>query len=399
MPRIEEVSEEERALVLASGYFDGEWYLSHNADVAAAGVDPLEHFLHYGCVELRDPGPKFSTSWYVEAVPELRGEPVNPLVHFLTEGRAMGIPACPSEHALDASESDLEGGGGVAESPGLELEPAAGPRGTNLGPRLLGAEPPLVVVYQMGRVASKSVWLSLTYWFRTHGYRTKVYHVHRLTKFEEARRLAYLTLADPEPALKDIAASMRVEGELESYRDVVWPVISLVRDPFARALSEFVFNLETRIPGYEGKLRSGVLSVEDVKQTFVEAYSKPLPDWFAEELQPALGIAVYDGEATNHPGAVEYPPSERARLLVARVEDLDRGATDAIARFLDIHDFRMFNFNTSASAPHGWLYSALKGLAYPADFVDHIYDVRWVRHFYSPEEIENFKAKWTSGQG
>jgi GT2 family glycosyltransferase len=39
----------------SSGYFDAEWYVEHYKDVAAAGIDPLEHFLTYGLKEGRKP--------------------------------------------------------------------------------------------------------------------------------------------------------------------------------------------------------------------------------------------------------------------------------------------------------------------------------------------------------
>jgi GT2 family glycosyltransferase len=39
----------------SSGYFDAEWYVKSYKDVADAGIDPLEHFLHYGLKEGRKP--------------------------------------------------------------------------------------------------------------------------------------------------------------------------------------------------------------------------------------------------------------------------------------------------------------------------------------------------------
>ena len=41
-------------------WFDVRWYLAENPDVAAAGVDPYEHYLAYGAAEARTPRPDAS---------------------------------------------------------------------------------------------------------------------------------------------------------------------------------------------------------------------------------------------------------------------------------------------------------------------------------------------------
>ena len=71
-------------LVKNSGFMDEQWYLSHNPDVAAAKMDPLWHFIKYGGLEGRDPGPKFSISAYLDVVFEdIKQAKINPLVHYL----------------------------------------------------------------------------------------------------------------------------------------------------------------------------------------------------------------------------------------------------------------------------------------------------------------------------
>lgn len=64
--------------------FDRAWYLSQNPDVAAAGIDPLKHYLEHGVVEDRDPNPYFSAVWYRAHAPEPLGDvPAYP--HFLAD--------------------------------------------------------------------------------------------------------------------------------------------------------------------------------------------------------------------------------------------------------------------------------------------------------------------------
>ncbi|MCJ2027831.1 glycosyltransferase [Methylobacterium sp. J-043] len=42
-------------------YFDKEFYLSHNLDVAQDGIDPFLHYIEFGQYESRDPSPNFDT--------------------------------------------------------------------------------------------------------------------------------------------------------------------------------------------------------------------------------------------------------------------------------------------------------------------------------------------------
>lgn len=79
-----------RELVLASGFLDRGWYLRKYRDVAAAGLDPLDHFVEYGSPELRDPGPQFEAKWYLDEHPEVEESGLEPIYHYIEIGRAHG---------------------------------------------------------------------------------------------------------------------------------------------------------------------------------------------------------------------------------------------------------------------------------------------------------------------
>ncbi|MDH2310399.1 rhamnan synthesis F family protein [Methylobacterium brachiatum] len=139
--------QEGAALGLSPGpLFDGPWYLAHNPDVAAAGLNPLVHFIDYGRAEGRracpvaapelvariaasnlfnaewyratqardvgpdqaarhylqegaarglSPGPLFDGPWYLRSNADVAAAGLNPLLHYLDSGRAEGRPICP----------------------------------------------------------------------------------------------------------------------------------------------------------------------------------------------------------------------------------------------------------------------------------------------------------------
>ena len=60
--------------------FDPAFYLAHNPDVAASGIDPYQHFMAYGWTEGRDPNALFSIAYYNATYRDAAGQ--NPLTDF-----------------------------------------------------------------------------------------------------------------------------------------------------------------------------------------------------------------------------------------------------------------------------------------------------------------------------
>ncbi|WP_373190525.1 hypothetical protein [Halomonas sp.] len=71
-------------------WFDVDWYLSQNTDVANAGINPVEHYSRYGWKEGRDPSAEFDTDAYLTANPDVEAVGINPLEHWLQYGQAEG---------------------------------------------------------------------------------------------------------------------------------------------------------------------------------------------------------------------------------------------------------------------------------------------------------------------
>jgi hypothetical protein len=68
--------------------FDPAFYLRKYPDVAAAGINPLFHYLKYGAKELRQPHPLFDPVFYLNRNPDVRGTGINPLIHYILHGAA-----------------------------------------------------------------------------------------------------------------------------------------------------------------------------------------------------------------------------------------------------------------------------------------------------------------------
>jgi hypothetical protein len=82
--------------------FDRDFYLQKYPDVAAAGVNPLRHYLEHGAEEGRKPHPLFDHDFYLLCCPEARDAAEPSILHFLKQAVPRGNP-----HPLFDCESYL----------------------------------------------------------------------------------------------------------------------------------------------------------------------------------------------------------------------------------------------------------------------------------------------------
>lgn len=83
------------ALLLTSEYFDPTWYTQTYPDLAAAKINPAEHYIRYGAAEGRLPSPLFDGNSYLNRYPDVAESGINPLIHFIKFGRSEGRSPAP----------------------------------------------------------------------------------------------------------------------------------------------------------------------------------------------------------------------------------------------------------------------------------------------------------------
>lgn len=79
-------------------YFDADWYLQNNPDLAVDGGfinQPTLHYLLFGGYEGRDPSPQFSSRFYLDSYPDIKAVGANPLLHYIRFGKAEGRQPLP----------------------------------------------------------------------------------------------------------------------------------------------------------------------------------------------------------------------------------------------------------------------------------------------------------------
>jgi hypothetical protein len=88
--------------IRTSALFDAEWYLQQYPDVVE--FDPAEHYLRFGLLQDRQPGPQFDSVWYADNYTDVRSSGTNPLLHYLRFGKREGRRIRPLDLAQDPAE-------------------------------------------------------------------------------------------------------------------------------------------------------------------------------------------------------------------------------------------------------------------------------------------------------
>ena len=264
-----------------------------------------------------------------------------------------------------------------------------------------------ILIYQMGKVGSSTIRSSLDDIVIDR----PIYHCHFLTKeriakteadrkkFFRSERYSYLK----RPWLNEFLAKQLKSG----LKGRKWKVITLTREAVSRNLSTFFENLDFKVidEGRRYEISSHYYKIaptivehnsHDVLiKLFFEKVNHDSPNQFFDfEIKRMLGVDVLASEFPKSKGYQIYK-GDLADVLLIRLEDLNRVASEAISEFLGIHRFRLLNSNIGTKKNYALVYKNFKNIiALPDDYLTRIYGSRYMRHFYTADEIETFERRW-----
>ena len=110
--------DEQLEILKASSHFHRKWYLQTYPEVAAQGLDPVEHYLREGALKGCNPGKFFDTALYLERYPDVAASGLNPLVHYERIGAAENRVFNPARAAaIDRRQKQLARAQGGARFP------------------------------------------------------------------------------------------------------------------------------------------------------------------------------------------------------------------------------------------------------------------------------------------
>lgn len=254
-----------------------------------------------------------------------------------------------------------------------------------------------ILVFQMGKVGSMSVVTSLK---RVSGL-TPIFHLHVLSKRQTA---------DMQHLIEQ-GIEVRRHRALVEYANAMRPklvyrtkprkkIISLVRDPVARVIATTMSEFDENNPGFVDRKKGfGPSDAPELHEFFAARQNYEyafVSTWFDTEIRDLFGIDIFATPFLTQQGYQIYR-GNHADLLLLRMEDLNRCYRQAFGTFLGLPDFELVGANRAEDKGPNYAHAYgefKRTVALPLHLLDTLYAIPWVKHLYTSQEIECFKARW-----
>lgn len=245
-----------------------------------------------------------------------------------------------------------------------------------------------VLVYQMGKVGSRAVFEALA---ALPVRPPALYHFHELCGLD-ALEQALVRLGDaPARALEHVREAQAVRASFLAGDPFHWKVITLVRDPVARNVSSFFYDITRYVPDFYERTPSSA----ELLEAFLTRPDHDTPlAWFEQQAEPLLSLDIYAAPFPREQGYALLR-SERVDWLTLRAEELATRIAPAVHTLLGIPDFACAKTNAGEDKPYAVAYQRfLSGAQLPAEYLDRVYGSRLARHFYDASERECMRRRW-----
>lgn len=268
-----------------------------------------------------------------------------------------------------------------------------------------------VLVYQMGKVGSRTTYFSIKDY-------CLALDVHN---FDNKSR-------DPLPIIDQLKVKeefkLHVKKQNELYLKVKqalknkergWKVITLICERIGRNISAFFENIA--VPAHSCFVGDAEyvknIPIHELINIYFERASIPynrrnkyldhgwvnddyIDSWFDNNLKKWFHIDVYAEDFDKSNGWKIYK-NKLAEILLIRLENLNRTGIKAICNFLNIRDknFVLKNKNVGREKWYADIYEEFKQkIVFREDYLDKVYGSKFMKHFYSDDEINNFRQIW-----
>lgn len=172
-------------------------------------------------------------------------------------------------------------------------------------------------------------------------------------------------------------------------------IISLVRDPVARAISLLWFSLRRKEPYHVMVENGGQVSFDHIQKAyFYDGFENQEFQWFDNEMKKVFGINVYEYPFDREKGysIIKQDNLEVMLLTTERINDLE----EEIGNFVGIGNFKLETKNTASKSDYRFAYSEYKEkVSLSRSMLDRVYfGNSYMRHFYTESMINNFYHQW-----
>lgn len=251
----------------------------------------------------------------------------------------------------------------------------------------------------MGKVASTSIHHTL----EEIGLDCPIYHIHYVSKqgIKSAKKWFRKHTGKVPYSVK----YFQIMGQKfrSCLNKVNWRIISLVREPISKEISNY-FEIADKV---DHGLRNdeGNLDIKKIEEYFFDRFNQFdinenkyfTTSWFDQELKGMFNVDVYQ-YPFDHKKGYSIIKRDNIKLLVMRYENINEIFSEAVRKFLNLNkNIKLKEMNIGASKWYSSVYEKLKNdISFPEEVCRKVYNVRYVKHFYTDQEIERMVKKWTT---
>lgn len=252
---------------------------------------------------------------------------------------------------------------------------------------------PVIIVYQMGKVGSNTIRTTLNKLKLPN----PVLHSHVLVKGRLEQRLNWRKSINIR--LIDLEVNQSIINILNTrFKEIKWKVITLAREPIITKISgEFQTIYKSHpdlVDNNKLRLLSTLMMIKKNFNDFNFQQDYQL-NWFDEELKIVFGVDVYSKPYDFKKGFNIFK-NDNVDVLLIRLEDLNKNLPAAMKDFLGIENVYMTKTNIGDDKNYADAYKFVKKyITISKEICDKIYNSKYVKHFYSSNEIKEFKRYWT----
>lgn len=263
----------------------------------------------------------------------------------------------------------------------------------------------------MGKVGSTSLYESL----KVHVSLFEIIHVHTLNKEYLKQREQFIK----EKIYRDKQYPRHVYSHLlwkpmwvnQILKRVKKPLhlITVIREPISRNISLFFqwmeleetetsYFFKSRNEKYPFQLYTPKDDLTELYKIFIHMFTaQSHTDWLQEELRYVFQIDLLKLPFDKSKNYSIYEDSEQ-RVLVLKLEKISQTFDEAMEAFLHVKIPLLRANEASGKNIKGVYGSFKKELTLPKEYIASLYDSQYVKHFYTSDEIENFKSQWNTAR-
>ena len=179
-------------------------------------------------------------------------------------------------------------------------------------------------------------------------------------------------------------------------------IITSVRDPIARGISSFFQNIAHFLPNVYRKLEDKEIDIDDLIKIYwehpeAEERRYRALNWFDQELNPVFDVDIFSMNFPKSQGyAIERNIKKGIDLLAIKLEKFSPCLEKGLQDFLGLDHISMVNANVGSSKRYHEIYNQFKKrISFSPESLDRVYNSQFMKHFYTDEEINNLRDKWS----